>query len=926
MMSMADGRQAGGPPPRRGPVRAGHQPADIFLFGREAEVEALLAVLARLASGSGRSIALVGEPGIGKSTLMRTLVARARTNGIPVFTAHGRGADMPSPADVSFVAGGPAVSAESTGPAQGSGVLVVVDDLHLLAADQIPGVERFLDAAAAGPVLCLLAYRQRQLSAELAVMLSRASSAGLLEVWHLGALSLDQARNLLGGIPNAEEVCREAGGNPQYLKVLAAEGGTSADADLAILGELADLGPAALAVVQAAAVLGEPFHPDLLAGVAGLEIPEAMAALDTLTRLDLVRPAQSVPHLALRHGAVGTVVYRRLDPSRRVALHQRAESALAERAAPITLRAHHIARSADPRRPEHATTLVAAARGALYASPAVATDYLQVALSLLREGGEHWHEAQVLLARARLLTGDASESRALLDSLRSAIPAGPPEEASALADSSRTERRLGRYAEAGALARSGLAALADHDSATAAALHSEMADYAYDVQDYETFRHHAETAAAIARGHRDSVGEAKALAQAALACLFTGHHSTAQAMMSKVAEFADAASDAALLTNLEALFQAGMTEGMMGRLADCERHLARAADLSRRTGQIYIQPQILTVLANAQARSGNLGRALASLDETAEHIERVGNRSTLAINTILRAEILFWRNGSGDAQQVVALAEQAAALTEGPPISWTVSVRCFLAELVLNQGDPVRAGRELLEAAGGVELPRLTAWRRPRCCDTLSHAAFAEGDRAAVDHWAELAEASVRELPSTGRLGFALRTRMRAHAIHGEIEPAVRSAREAVADFTASGERIEVCRTLLAIAESALDCGRTDEVTTWLRQVEALAKQCGSARLTGEVNRLRRRIAPTTETVDAPNALTALSRREQEIAGLASTGMTSNEIAEALFLSTRTVDTHLGRIYRKLNVSNRAGLTHAMLTSTAPGQPQTSAD
>jgi DNA-binding CsgD family transcriptional regulator len=820
----------------------------VRLIGREAELDALHSVLGDLRSRGGRAIAVVGEPGIGKSALMSSAVAHARALGIRVLSAYGRGAVAPGDRLCRLAA-------------QGSPTMVALDDLHQLATDRVPGVARLIHAASTGPVLSLFAYRQRQLSPALAAELSRAASTGMLEVWSLGPLSREQAGELLGDHPDPDEVHREALGNPQYLKVIAAGGEAGADAATAILGELAVLGRTELAAVQAAAVIGEQFPPDLLAAVADLEAAEAMRALDALTRLDLVRPTEPAPQMALRHRAVGEVVYRRIEPSRRLALHRRAEVALADRAAPIARRAHHIARAADPNEPEHARILIAAARDALHAAPAVAGDSLRAAMPLLQQGEPHWHEAQVLLARARLLAGDASESRALLDALRQA-PGRPPHDLSAVADASRVERRLGRYTEAGAIARSGLAALADQDTATAAALHAELSDYTYDLQDFQACLQHAATAAAIARDQHDHVGEANAMAKASLAHLFTADLAAAETATARAASLVDGTPDATVLTNLEAIYQLGQTEGMLGRLADSERHLVRGAALSLRTGQTYIQPVILMALANTRLRAGNLRRALATLDEAARNAE----------------------------------------------------IRCFHAEQMLLTGDPVRAGWLLLDAAGGPDLPRLTTWRRPRWCDTLVQAALAEGDRASVEHWAQVAERCVEEVPSAGRRGFARRARMRAQVMQGQTAQAVLSAQGAIADFSAAGERIEAARTLLMVAQLSLDAGRSEEADGWLDRAAVLADQCGSARLADEVTRIRGRLAVSGGggTGD-PDTLSVLTAREREIAGLASTGMTSGEIARTLTLSVRTVESHLGRIYRKLGVSNRAGLTRTML-------------
>jgi DNA-binding CsgD family transcriptional regulator len=58
-----------------------------------------------------------------------------------------------------------------------------------------------------------------------------------------------------------------------------------------------------------------------------------------------------------------------------------------------------------------------------------------------------------------------------------------------------------------------------------------------------------------------------------------------------------------------------------------------------------------------------------------------------------------------------------------------------------------------------------------------------------------------------------------------------------------------------------------------------------------------------------------LTAREREVALLAARGRSSREIADTLYLSTRTVETHLARVYRKLGISTRSGLAAALGTS-----------
>jgi DNA-binding CsgD family transcriptional regulator len=873
------------------------------LIGRAEEVGALNNALTRLRSGRGRAIALAGEPGIGKSALATHLAARARAAGIHVL----------GPAFGDIIAAGTSDATRKPGDP----VIAIADETHRIVSDDLPALERLIRATADTPMLLLLAYRPRQLAPAIAAAVSRAVAADLLDVWELGPLSRDEARVLVGDLPDLDAVHRAAGGNPQYLRILSVDGDPHSDAARAVVGELADLDPIALTTVRALAVLGEPAHPQLIAAVAGLSTAAALDALDSLTRLDIVRPAGTIARFAVRHPAVGEVVYRRIEPGLRIAIHLRAESVLADQAAPIERRAHHLTRAADPSRPEHMATLIAAARLTIHTAPADAARYLQAALLHLQEDSPSRREAQVLLARARLLTGQASEGRSLLHTLPAMVE-HPTGDLNAVAVAGRLERQLGRLSESAAIVRSGLAAVPDDDSA-AAALHSMQADNALDQGDYAQAQQHADTAAALARGSLDPVGEALAQAQAALAYLSSDDLAAADKALTQAAELVDAASDAALLKNLEAVYQLGLSETMMFRIADAERHLVRGAALARRSGQAYVLPMILKSLADTQARAGSVKRALATLDEADLYVENAENPATKAILAIIRAGALAWTDVHDAPRQALAWADQAAAWTEGYSTVWAVVVRCRRAEIVLLAGDPSRAGRLLLEAAGGPDLPNLIAARKTRSCDTLAEVAMSENDYAAADRWAGMAEASLEQLPSPSTRAFAFRARMHAQTLHGDHQGALGSAQQAIEGFTASGERIEVCRTLSAAAALSSVLGLHKQAQDWLDQATALAEQCEATLLVDEIAGQRTRLAEKTVEREAKDALAALTAREREIAALASTGVTSGQIAEKLFLSKRTVDAHLGQIYRKLGVSSRAALVRTVLDAEARG-------
>jgi DNA-binding CsgD family transcriptional regulator len=122
--------------------------------------------------------------------------------------------------------------------------------------------------------------------------------------------------------------------------------------------------------------------------------------------------------------------------------------------------------------------------------------------------------------------------------------------------------------------------------------------------------------------------------------------------------------------------------------------------------------------------------------------------------------------------------------------------------------------------------------------------------------------------------------------------------------LVASSTTLDAIGARLLAAESAsrasvayARAGRQREATTWSRRSDELAAACEGA------------ATPALVRAGGPVPLTA---REREVAVLASSGLTSKDIAGRLYLSPRTVDNNLARIYTKLGVNDRSALADVL--------------
>ena len=146
------------------------------------------------------------------------------------------------------------------------------------------------------------------------------------------------------------------------------------------LGSLAEL---ERALLNGAAVAGEPFEPDLAAAVGELSLDDGLAALDALLARDLLRPTTVPRRFRFRHPLVRRAVYDSAPAGWRLRAHARAVSELEARGAAPTELAHHVERSAARGDEQAIAQLTAAGADAAPRAPAAAARWFEAALRLL---------------------------------------------------------------------------------------------------------------------------------------------------------------------------------------------------------------------------------------------------------------------------------------------------------------------------------------------------------------------------------------------------------------------------------------------------------------------------------------------------------------------------------------------------------------
>ncbi|HEX8103073.1 MAG TPA: helix-turn-helix transcriptional regulator, partial [Solirubrobacteraceae bacterium] len=324
-----------------------------------------------------------------------------------------------------------------------------------------------------------------------------------------------------------------------------------------------------------------------------------------------------------------------------------------------------------------------------------------------------------------------------------------------------------------------------------------------------------------------------------------------------------------------------------------ERFAASAQEL----GALAARHEALAQLVEVRVREGRLTAAEAVLRDLHHGADGTA-RATATVAALLPAAY------RGDADAVAALLGHLGDAA-GEPLTGAAAVRAQTARLVLANG----LGRHE-EGLRGAEAVRRTAasggapaWALPELVEAAARSGAAHAVASAVEQLAETAAACGTDW------AHGVAARARALVSDGPVAEALH--REAIERLGRAGVDIEHARARLVYGEWLRGQGRRVDARAELRAAHAALQQMGAA---GFAERARRELAATGEVVRRHGAedRDELTAQELQIAQLAAAGASNREIGGRLYLSPRTVEWHLRKVFTKLGVGSRRSLGDAL--------------
>ena len=325
----------------------------------------------------------------------------------------------------------------------------------------------------------------------------------------------------------------------------------------------------------------------------------------------------------------------------------------------------------------------------------------------------------------------------------------------------------------------------------------------------------------------------------------------------------------------------------------------REVRLAREAGALDHLPLALVALALSEAWRGDFPTTAALIAETEAICEITGSH-------LVPYTAMFLAALRGDPTQVAPLVDAALAKAhaggQGAAIPYANWVSAILDNGRGRYADACAAARRAVDD----KHLYVSMWALPE----LVEAAVRAGEVDVAAHALDMLTLTTHSAGTDFGLGLEARCR----ALVGEHSAVEESYREAIDRLGHAGIRTELARAHLVLGEWLRRENRRTEARAQLRTAHEMLDAIG---MTAFAERARRELLATGETVrrrtvQAPELLTA---QEALVARMAADGMTNTEVGAQLFLSARTVEWHLRKVFMKLGIASRRELRRALSTT-----------
>jgi DNA-binding CsgD family transcriptional regulator len=676
--------------------------------------------------------------------------------------------------------------------------------------------------------------------------------------------------------------------------------GAAAIADAALV-RIARLGRDAGVIAQAIAVLGAGARLHDAAVLAEVSEPDAGAAADALRRVGILRGSVE---LEFDHPLLRAAVYRDIPMSSRAVLHKRAAQLLAGRSADGESVVAQLLASEPAGDHWVVEQLVRAARRAAVAgAPTAASIYLERA----------WREPPVAELRTRILhelavsetaagsLGAEAHFRKALELADSAQERVRVALDLALLLSHSNRPGVGVDVLAGALDGLG-------DADRELGLLGESALCGIALLDLGTLARASERLARQPPVSGVSPGERALLATRSIESVMSGESADATAATA-LAALADGRLLAEVTADSQLFYLAGNALVLTDRLAQAREALDAAVVDAGRRGSVMGFVLATCWRANALLKAGSVRDAEADARASIEAASQAGLQMLAHFALAFLLDALLELGRADEAQGELS---QSGLTGELPNLHHYTTlldsrgrVRMARDDLQGGLSDFLECGRRQL--AWGFPNPAPMAWR--------SNAARAHARIGSIGDPAELAR---EELTLARKFGAnrPIAVALRALAAVGQPEARCERLREAERVVRDTDARLEHAHALVELGAELRRGNQRREARAVLLAGLSAADRCGTIALsTHALEELAASGArPRRMQLSGVAALTASERR---VAQMAARGATNPEIAQALFVTRATVESHLHAAYRKLSISSRNELAGEL----EPGDP-----